>query len=347
MKVSILILSALFSLFSGTIVSAGKYTKVYEETFQVAANHSIDITNVYGDISVQIWDKNEVQITVTLMVEARNERLAEDFFQATTIRFSADSGGVTAKTHLSNSGFRRKNFSIDYVIHAPAALAYIIRNTYGDVMLPDLGGPVTLDLAYSNFITGRLLNDTNQINAVYSEGTLAEIAGGVISLAYSEVAFEKLKTLTISSVYSEIEVGSADEMHLESSYDEVNIGQVNSLQLASDFSDIRINRLDERFDGSLTYGELNLENASSSVENIYISATYADVFCGLTQAMGWKFLARTTYSDLKIIGDTEGLDQCDENQSTQVCSGTLWGNAGTKAMVSVYATNADITLEAR
>ena len=52
--------------------------KVITKTYQLSANQKVSITNTFGGVNVQSWERNEVKVEVTIKVSSNNERMAQE-----------------------------------------------------------------------------------------------------------------------------------------------------------------------------------------------------------------------------------------------------------------------------
>ena len=49
-----------------------EFTREIHETFNVSSGVSLGVQNKYGDISIETWDKNQIQIDVLIKVKSSN-----------------------------------------------------------------------------------------------------------------------------------------------------------------------------------------------------------------------------------------------------------------------------------
>ena len=76
------------------------FTKKITEEFNINANGKTSITNKYGHVVLNNWDKDAVKIIVQIEVKASNKNAANDLFDGIKIDFSNSSSNVSAATVL-------------------------------------------------------------------------------------------------------------------------------------------------------------------------------------------------------------------------------------------------------
>ena len=345
MKRIIILIIAVCFVGGGFSAFADEYEKVSEESFSVSKNASLTIQNRYGDILLNTWDKDEVKITVSVICETARKDKADRFFEKVDIEIQGNKDAVRAETHLRFNNSKVKSFAINYTIYAPASLTFYLNNRFGDVFLPDLGGALILDLQYGEFSVGRLLNDKNQLDIAFSEGEIAFFEAGLIDIEYSELEIESAKIITVDSDFSDISIEKAALMNVETGYDEIEIGEVDELIIESDFSEINITLLNNRLNGNLNYGELDLERTRSSVSDIYLTGKFTEIYCGLNAGITWKFLANAEFTDIDFSHDVNYIGKSDENTFKKIYSGLLWDKKDPSAVFTLEAKNCDVKIE--
>ena len=344
MKNKLLLLLVIFSI-SCFSASADEFKRVIEKSYDINREAALSLKNKYGEIAVNTWDKNQVKIVVTMIAETRNKDRAEDFFNNVSVDILGTQSRVTAETSFKFRNSRVKSYSINYAVWCPADLSFAITNKYGDVYLPDLGGPIDLNLKYCDFNIGRLLNDKISIDLGYCDGEIRYINNAVADIDYTELEVDELTYVKIESDFSDFSVDKADEIEIKSSYDEVDIKSVNVLVLESSFSEIDILNLNSSLSATLKYGEIAVVQTGDQTKNIDISAKYTDIFCALNKDVTWKFLAKAKYSEVEFSDNTNYINASDDGSFKKIYSGVLWQKGTPDADFTLEAENADIEIK--
>lgn len=343
-KPFILFVSA-FLLLINTVTLADEFTKKYEKNYPVNREAQLIIDNRYGDITINTWEQQEVKIVVTITAESKKEEKANRFFEQVNIKFTHSPEMVKAITSFASKKFSVKDFSVDYMIYAPGSLVFDLKNKFGDIYLPDLGGSLFLYLAYGEFDFGRLLNEKNTLKISYSEGNIETMTGGSIDLAYSELSIENLYNVRLNSSFSEIDLESVDVVDIYSKYDEYELESANVVKLDCSFTEFSLAMLNTTFTGDLDYGELMINNTGTAVDDIIINTKFTDVSCGLTNNISWIFNAITEFSDMEFEASHPFISQIEKNSYKKNYSGILWDqNKPNSATLTMETKNSDIII---
>jgi len=345
MNKSFLLLVAVFLLLMTRAALADEFTKKYEKTYDVNRESQLIIDNRYGDITINTWEQQQVQIMVTITAESKKEDKAQRFFETVNIEFTNSPEMVKAVTSFSSKKQNIKEFSIDYVIYAPGSLAYDLKNKFGNIYLPDLGGSLFLNLSYGEFDFGRLLNENNTLKISFSEGDIEAMTGGTITMSYSELSAEKLMDVQLNTSFSELDLESVEAVDIYSKYDEYKLGLADVVKLDCSFTEFTISMLNMAFTGDLDYGELVIKHTGIDMNDIYINSKFTDVFCGLTNSISWDFNAITEYSDIDFGEAHPFVSQIEKNSYKKNYSGVLWEkNKANSASFTLEMKNSDATL---
>ena len=82
-------------------VARQDYERKYSESYPVNADGTVSLTNRYGEINVETWAQNKVQIDVRVRVTASSKDKAESTFDRITINFMG--GGNRASATIRSS----------------------------------------------------------------------------------------------------------------------------------------------------------------------------------------------------------------------------------------------------
>lgn len=113
---------AFLSLFAATL-SFAKVNETVTQTFPIAPNGALELSNVNGAVDVQVWDKNEINVV------AEKSASDEDTLKLITIDFDASPDKVKISTRYEKRWFGSSNGEVRYTLKVPAGLAKIKVNT--------------------------------------------------------------------------------------------------------------------------------------------------------------------------------------------------------------------------
>ena len=181
-KSGTLLLAAL--LLSFTLSGQEELSKEYHKEYKVSPSMTLDLNNRYGDIDVETSGTDQVVIDVKVTLKYPNRERAEKLLSYIDVEFNDESEGISVKTVIDDkfsftgwSGDSRR-FSIDYTVKMPEKMNLALANRYGNTMLDDLSGHVSLDIKYGNLTASKLSRGNekplNRISLAYGKGSIEE-----------------------------------------------------------------------------------------------------------------------------------------------------------------------------
>lgn len=252
------------------------YQKVknYSKSYTADANDQLYLTNVYGNITINTWAKNEVKVDVQIKATASSEAAAQAGIDMVNIEDNKEGNQISFKTNMSPGGNSRNwnnsdhhKVSINYVVYMPAKLQLEVKNTYGTITLPDLGGEVKIRSAYTNVNAQKLSNPASEIASSYGNVKVALFNGGKISMAYGDIS-----------------IGEASNLRANVSYGSMNLSRPRG--------NLHLN---------LAYvGNLKIAEVDDALKTLNINSSYSDLNLGLSNRSSFDFDVIVTNADFKF-----------------------------------------------
>ncbi len=120
-KITLLFL--IFPLIASATIDEKKHekSKTIKKECKVNADAKISIDNKYGNLNITTWDKNQVEIEVTITVKGDDLDSVEDKLSSINVDFEISSSLVYAKTKFDKSrnswSLWKKSNQISYQIN--------------------------------------------------------------------------------------------------------------------------------------------------------------------------------------------------------------------------------------
>ena len=148
----LLVFIPLLSFSNGPLRGKFKKTKEVSKTFNATNNTTLNIKNKYGNVDITTWNKNSIEIKVTITVSGNDEDVVETKLDKIRIGFDDNEGQIFATTKVgkskSKSWFNSNwfswttseniNYQIDYQVKMPIENDLNIANDYGSIILDEL-----------------------------------------------------------------------------------------------------------------------------------------------------------------------------------------------------------------
>lgn len=190
------------------LVSAGMAAQAvtlkdrFQQTYPLQAGGTVTLDNVNGGVTIEAWDKNEVQVVADKEVKAKTDDAAKKAMQQVQIQVGKGAGKLDIVTKLPKreGGFfewmagNNVNINVKYQIKVPRKAALNIETVNGGVRLVGTHGTATVETTNGGLeidgVHGNLhLETTNGgISVTRSAGAVeAETTNGGIDVELTEV----------------------------------------------------------------------------------------------------------------------------------------------------------------
>ncbi|MDF2431225.1 MAG: hypothetical protein JWP44_856, partial [Mucilaginibacter sp.] len=248
-------------------------TKNYSKSYPLDANDKIKISNQYGRITVNTWDKREVKVDVQIKAEARDEEEAQKLINGVQIIDSKNGDLVSFRTEIGRNdndswnlfkwgGNKVRKLTINYTVYMPAKTDLNVEQSYGAIVLPDLSGRVKISSSYSTVTAQNLTNTTNEIDGSYGNLKMGSLNGG----------------------------------RLEFSYGNVDMEECNNIKADLSYGSFKLGRLKGAADLNLSYvGGFKIGEITNSFKRLNINSDYSGVSLGISGSSNFDFDVTTTY----------------------------------------------------
>jgi len=296
-----------FSAFGA--VSMVELDKVIEKSYPIEADGTFDVTNRYGNVDITTWDKQQIDIKITISVKTSNQKKADEIFDRIDFKFMDRKDYVTAITEIeskNNSWFNwgswsSTDYQINYDVKMPASVHLKCTNKYGNTYLDDLNNGAELVMKYGNIRMGSVEGEMT-LDLGYGKIEFGDVGDLDAIIKYSGIKGSSTQDMKIDSKYSNIKLGDVKELKADTKYDSYviekigridnigkydgwSIGEVDDVLIDSKYTGIKIERLlgdlslDQKF-GSLSVQELTCADSSIEVEVEYTDVNIKTEGCG-------------------------------------------------------------------
>jgi len=332
----------------GAAAAPEKFTRTISKQYDVNSDALLSVTNKFGKIHIENWDKKVVSIDVTITVEARSEEKANRIFDDIRIDISGTSSRVEAQTEISDrlsGGGNGAEFSIDYMISMPSSLQVSLENKFGDIYLDQVDGPATVDLGYGNLEAKSFSNGDNNLTIKFSTATLDHIKGGEIDIKYSTLNLGDAGELTIESKFSTMNLESLNEGNIESKYDNYSIKKINAIDSESGFTSFTIGTLTQRGKMDTQYGGIEIDFIPSGFDEVIVTNSFGDVDLTFAGDASFRVDASMKFGSLHYPRDLSDIKTTEEGYTSTSYVGTIGKQSNPEAMVHIESQNASASIK--
>jgi hypothetical protein len=282
----------LLSLFLTVEVIGQSYTREnsIERSFSIASDTEIEISNKYGDITLESWEKDSVKVIIEYKVTSTKESKLNKTYDAISFDFKGNEYYVVVATEFEGSGsfwsdvsdiasnlFAGGTYtSIDYKVYAPSDQKMAINLKYGNIYMTDHNGPIKISLSNGD-LKAHNLNGKSDLEIQFGNATLNSILAGDIKLNYGTFNLDNAENLSIVGRSSEFELGYVNELIIDTKRDQINIEEVNNISGKTYFSRLTIDEVHNNFDLSMKYGSIKLKEIGNKAKKIGLTSINTSV----------------------------------------------------------------------
>ncbi len=268
-------------------VSDARFRK---KSYKVSPETTLEIENKYGTILIVPWNKDSVQITADIFLEAKSASKLRKLQNDIDVSFAGTSNYIIARTiigdggskvaselrALSNTLVSSSTVEINYTIYLPVYVNLVLTNKFGDIYIDDLSGDVDISLS-NGVLKANSFSGNSRVELIFAKGTIRELATSSLNLSYAEFTLGNAEQLDIVSKSSGIEIDTAGVIKLESRRDKIEVNKVEYLYGNSSFTDVLISEFIREVDCNMNYGKMVIENVLPEFSRIKINSDYTDI----------------------------------------------------------------------
>ncbi|WP_299440449.1 hypothetical protein [uncultured Aquimarina sp.] len=262
-----------------------KLSKTIKKSFEFTNAGELQLENKYGNITINGWNQNEIQITIDILVNKKEKADAKDLLERIKpfITSSDDFINVFSNIEEKNSGFFSKilnranpfgfdkgNVQINYNINLPINSEIQITNKFGDIIINEWNGKLKTELQHGDLWINNDLTNAN-IKMKFGNLRTKSITYGNIELKNSEFDLETSKDLRINSSGSTIHIKSVGNLEIFSSKDKVTIEDLKIIQGELRFSNVKLKHVKENINLMMDVADLKIDSVLKPDANITIN----------------------------------------------------------------------------
>ena len=273
-------------------------SRVIKKEFPVNSDAKVALNNRYGNLNITTWNKNRVEIEVTITVKGSDLDAVEDRLSTIDVMFNATKSLVEAETIFekkkSNWSWWRKsknmNYKINYVVKMPKSNEVDLDNDYGNIYLGDLDGKADINCDYGKISVGDLSANNNSINLDYcSTSSITFMKSGSVNVDYSKITIDKTDNIKVNADYSGVKLGETRNVDFNSDYGSISIDAADNINGNSDYASMRIGTLRKNLNIDTDYGAIQIKNLAKGFESVDINGQYAGIKIGVAPDAVFNF----------------------------------------------------------
>lgn len=291
------------------------FTKEYHESFEVQEGALLTVTNKYGNIQLDTWERNVIDVKVVVTAKTSSRSHGDRILDRIDVDISGGRREVRAITAIASAErkgwlniFSHNNdeFEIEYKVIMPRETKLNITNKYGHIYCNDnTVGDARFENKYGNIYAQNIDGDL-EVMLGYGDAKIENIHNLDLTLKYGNVELGNLYDATIESKYSKIEMGNVQRINSTSKYDGYRIADIQELvndgkydafkiqkahkvNISTKYTGVKVENLTGGVNISGGYNTLKVHDTSDALEYVNVSGKYCNVRVGIAYPFTLNF----------------------------------------------------------
>lgn len=340
---SVLLLSLVSTMLHAEDQSTEK-KKIINKNYKVNSNEKLNVENQFGKVSVETWDKNEIDVEITIKVNSKSESKSLELLDDIKINENTAGASVYLKTvfptNMYNTG--KQSMTVDYLIKMPANAPLNLQNKFGNVYMDVFKAPLQLNVSYGSIKINRLIGDNKRVQVNFGSADIDAIDNIVLESKYSKVNIEKISKGEVRNQFGKTYINDAVDVQITQKYGDLDLRKVNTITAQIEFSNVDIDALGKSADLTLKYsGNADIGTIGASVDLLKVNASFSTVHMKFSETADLDFNAHLKFGDLKInnIKISDYMKNVEDNSNQKTYKGKIGkGGKGNLILDSNYST---------
>jgi hypothetical protein len=318
--------------------------KRIEKTYQVSGQQALDITNKFGKVHINTWDKNKIEVLIEIIARGNTDERAMKILDRIDVDINESSSRIIFETILKGN-MNNKNdesFEINYEISMPKSNALKLNNSFGDTYLADFSGELNMEVSYGGLQAGKLTGNSN-VEVSFGDGNIDRMDKGDLIVKYSDVDVEELGIVSLELGYSDVSIEKGNILEVECKYGDFKLDEVSVITGEVGFSEFRIGKLHKSIDMETAYsGGFRIEEVAKDFEKIILEGKFGTFRIGLSAGTNSSFEVKLRFCALNYSDINLDLNYKVEEDFKSEYRGKIGNGSGGK--ISIISEYGDVKL---
>jgi len=281
----ILVYSFMFCcmILSNQEIAAQVEEKVVSKYLSFPANEQTQLilSNKYGDITCEVWERDSISIFTTISVKSKREDALDKILKSVVIE-SNDFGNTVelevafadnaslVKSYLAKlDPFNSNELEINHVVKFPDGVDLVLVNRFGNIMIEKNVGDIEVDLEYGDL---RLESMTGDVDFELKSGRLIgrSLQRANLEIRNFDVRLKLVDYLILDSQASEIKIDKVESARIDLLSGELEIREISNIKGKASNADLLLGKVNKDIQLDIRAASLIVEEFDEDVENVLI-----------------------------------------------------------------------------
>jgi len=266
-------------------------SKTINKTYKLTNSGELYLENKYGNININGWDKEEIQITIDIEVTNKKSDDADEILDRIQPKFRTTdnyANVISEITEKSTSFFakyfnkinpldiEKSNISINYTINLPANADIEIINKFGDIILNNWTGKLQVAQKHGDIWINESISNAD-IDLKYGKLKTKSIDYGRIDLKNGNIELDKAKYLSLKTSGTTIKINRIDKLDFTSNKDDAEFNYIGETKADLKFSSVLIREIDNDAFFNTKITDLEVSSINEPDSKIEINQVSSDI----------------------------------------------------------------------
>ncbi|RIV27562.1 hypothetical protein DYU11_04455 [Fibrisoma montanum] len=273
------------TLLAGTGEETGviERRKTIIKLYDVSEKDHLVVDNQFGQVSVELWNRNEIKVQITITANANTEDKVAEYLSTVTIDEKRAGDQIVLRTNIQKrndtwtreekDAEKKSNVRIDYVISMPRQNPLTVKNKFGNTNIPMFRAPLKIESKFGNFYASELSNPDTDIKVEFGTASIKEMQNGDLDMSFGSLDVISANAIKLNNKFGKLKIGEANRLNANVSYSETAIGTL---------------RQSGRIKMSFSKG-FRIEQLPKTVDDLDIHASYSSVVLPLAEGTNCNF----------------------------------------------------------
>ena len=331
-RIGLAIFTALVMITLSGNLQAAKLNKSFSKEFAVNNQTQLYISNRFGQVQVENWEKNTIAIDVEVLVEHFSTEKAERMLESISITLEQVGNQVRGITEINEKlmklasnfsfGSSTKDLEINYKIRMPKSVNSVLRNKYGDMFIDELTGHTDIDVKYGNLKANRIVygkNDTlSALTLGYGNASIDEVNWMNFDIKYANLSIVKGQALVVVSKYSNLNLDKINSLVFESKYDNLAVGTIANLIGESGYTSYKVKQLTKSLSVVSRYGDVKIEGIANTIQDLSFEGAYASIYAPIPESISYNIDGEVSYGEIYYNNAKAKVNLVESNRKIKV-----------------------------
>ena len=307
LKISTVLFMLLYFISMDGIAAKADYqqTKSVNKKYKVAQSDKLTIDNKFGDVKITTWDKNELEVNITITVTASSEKEVLKRIDNIDVKIDESADEKSFKTYFVNEKKNISNgkseISIDYEVKMPKTNNLDVKNSFGAFIINDIDGRVIAKVKFGSARVGKVSHPDSDLRFEFSDPVEIEhIERSRLTLKYSKMSVTSATELKLISEFSNSEIQAVGNLETEIKFGSIEIRKAIKVMIKSNMSNVEIEELMEEGDFKAKYGSLEIKNVKNTMTRLVIDGEFSPIDIDIEEGASFNARLRSSMAKLKV-----------------------------------------------